>query len=250
MSDWLVEMKPRASENDLLHKELQLAQTENIELLLATGQLPEAVETCRQQISFWKEVQNHKPQEDVKPYLAGGYLTLIRVLTEMHEVDEANQVAAEASQMGLHSPQTLSLLSRNLVIALYVEPLPIAWRIGSDVPALAVEASQKAVDASPDNGIYWNTLGAALYCAGKWQSAIDALEKSMDLRNGGDASEWLFLAMAHWQLDQHELARAWYDKAVQWIEQNQSASDELLRLRVVATGVIGTSNASLPSNDR
>jgi tetratricopeptide (TPR) repeat protein len=168
----------------------------------------------------------------------------------MHKVDEANQAAAEADQVSLYSPQTLALLARNLVIALYLEPLPIAWRIGSDVPALAVEAAQKAVDASPDDGFYWNTLGAAQYCAGEWESAIEALEKSMDLRNGSDASEWLFLAMAHWQLDQHELARAWYDKAVQWIEQNQPASDELLRLRVVATGMIGTSNASLTSDDR
>jgi tetratricopeptide (TPR) repeat protein len=250
MSEWLVEMTPRVSRNDSLHKELHLAQIENLELLRATGQHFEAVKECRQHISFWKEVQRDMPQADAKPFLAGGYLTLIRVLTEMHKVDEANQAAAEADQVSLYSPQTLALLARNLVIALYLEPLPIAWRIGSDVPALAVEAAQKAVDASPDDGFYWNTLGAAQYCAGEWESAIEALEKSMDLRNGSDASEWLFLAMAHWQLDQHELARAWYDKAVQWIEQNQPASDELLRLRVVATGMIGTSNASLTSDDR
>jgi serine/threonine protein kinase/tetratricopeptide (TPR) repeat protein len=250
MSEWLVEISPRVSRNDSLQKELQLAQTENIELLLATGQLSEAVKACRQHISFWKEIQRYMPQADAKPFLAGGYLTLIRVLTEMHEVDEAHQAAAEADRLGLNSPQTLALLARNLVMALHLEPLPIAWRIGPDVPALAVEAAQKAVDASPDDGFYWNTLGAAQYCAGEWRSAIYALEESMDLRNSGDPSDWLFLAMSHWQLDQHEQARTFYDKAITWIDQNQSASDELLRLRAVATGVIGTSNASLTSDAR
>jgi tetratricopeptide (TPR) repeat protein len=208
------------------------------------------VEVCRQQTAFWEGVKHDMPQADIKPYLAGRYLTLTRLLTEMHEVNEANRVAAEANQMGLYSPQTLSLLARNLVIALYLEPLPIAWRIGLDVPALAVEASQKAVDASPDEGFYWNTLGAAQCCAGDWQGALVSLQKSMDLRSGGDATDWFFVAMAHWQLGRREEARTWHNKAIVWIEQNQPASDELQRLRAVATGVIGTSNASLTSDAR
>jgi tetratricopeptide (TPR) repeat protein len=250
MSEWLVEITPRVSKNDSLQKELQLAQTENLELLRATGQLSKAVEVCRQQTAFWNDVQRDMPQTDIKPYLAGRYLTLTCLFTEMHEVDEANQAAAEAEQMSLYSPQTLSQLARNLVIALYLEPLPIAWRIGSDARALAVESAQKAVDTSPDDGFYWNTLGAAQCCAGDWQSAMEALEKSMELRVGGDATDWFFVAMAHWQLGRREEARKWYDKAVEWMNKNQSESVELQRFRAAATGLIGTANTSLPSGAR
>jgi hypothetical protein len=239
MSIWLVEMAPRALENNLLHNELQLAQTENVELLLATGQPSAAAEVCRQHISFWKDIQRDMPQGDAKPFLAGGYLTLIRLLTEMHKVDEANQAAAEASQMGLYSPQTLARLARNLVIALYIEPLPIAWRIGPEVPALAIEAAQKAVDASPHDGFCWNTLGAAQCCAGDWHGALESLQRSMELRAGGDASDWFLIAMAHWQLGRHADAHTWYNKAVQWMDNNQSKNAEFERFRVVATGMIG-----------
>jgi tetratricopeptide (TPR) repeat protein len=243
MSDWLFETRPRASENEWLHKELQLAQTENVELLRATGQIPKAVDVCRQQTAFWEGVQHEMPQADIKPYLAGRYLTLTRLLTEMHEVDEANQAAAEANQLGLYSPQTLAQLARNLVMGVYLEPLPIAWRIGPDVPALAVEAAQKAVDASPQDGFYWNTLGAAQCCADDWQSALLSLQKAMDLRSGGDASDWFLMAMAHGQLSHHADARTWYNKGVQWMDNNQPKNVELKRFRVAATAMIGISDA-------
>jgi tetratricopeptide (TPR) repeat protein len=242
MSDWLLGMTPRAFELELLRKELQLAQTETLELLCATGQLPTAVEACRQHISFWKGVQRDMPQADIKPYLAGRYLTLIRLLSEMHEVDKANQAAAEADELGLNSPQTHARLARNLVIALYFEKLPLAWRIGPEVPALAVEAAQKAVDSSTQDGFYWNTLGAAQSCAGDWEGTLQSVERSMQLRSGGDASDWFLMAMAHWQLGRHAEAHTWYRKAVEWMNNNQSKADEFERFRVVATGTIGTSD--------
>jgi tetratricopeptide (TPR) repeat protein len=250
MSEWLLEMTPRASKNNSLHKELQLAQTDSIELLCATGQFSEAVGACRQQIEFWEGVQHDMPQAEIKPYLAGRYLTLTRLLTEMHEVDEANQAAAEANQMALYAPHTLAQLARNLVMGVYLEPLPIAWRIGPDVPALAVEAAQRAVDEAPQEGFYWNTLGAAQCCAGDWQGALESLQKSMELRSGGDVSDWFLMALAHWQLNHHEEARTWYNKAVLWTDENQPNNDELHRFRVVATGTIGISDAEPTINNR
>ena len=70
---------------------------------------------------------------------------------------------------------------------------------------------------APDSGGLWNTLGVAHYRAGDWNAAQAALEKSITLRKEGDAFDWFFLAMAHWQLKNQDEARKWYDKAVEWI---------------------------------
>jgi uncharacterized protein HemY len=80
-------------------------------------------------------------------------------------------------------------------------------------PARAVSFAQKAVNQVRQNGGFWNTLGMAQYRAGQWQKAVTALEKAMALGKGGNSSDWLFLAMAHWQLGEKEAARRWYDKA-------------------------------------
>src|SRR5262245_33636016 len=73
----------------------------------------------------------------------------------------------------------------------------------------AVELAKKAVQLAPKEGRFWNTLGLAQYRAGKWQPAIDALNQSMELRQGGDAVDWLFHAMAHQKLGDKENARQW-----------------------------------------
>ena len=109
-----------------------------------------------------------------------------------------------------------------------------------DLPR-AVELAKKGVDLAPNDGAIWNTLGVAQYHAGDWQAAIDGLQKAMDLRNGGDASDWFFLAMAHWQLDQKDEARTWYDKAVEWMDKKQPKNEELLRFRAEAAKLLGIS---------
>ena len=40
------------------------------------------------------------------------------------------------------------------------------------------------------------------------------------------ANQWLFLAMAHWQLGHQKAARQWYDRAVEWIEKNKEAVEK------------------------
>jgi Flp pilus assembly protein TadD len=101
-------------------------------------------------------------------------------------------------------------------------------------PAQAVELAKKAVALDPNKGDSWNTLGVAQYRAGDWKAAITALEKSMELRKGGDANDWFFLAMAHWQRGDKKDARNWYDRAVMWMEKHQPRNEELLRFRAEA----------------
>jgi serine/threonine protein kinase/tetratricopeptide (TPR) repeat protein len=101
-------------------------------------------------------------------------------------------------------------------------------------PKRAIELAKKATELAPKEGNHWNTLGAAYYYAGDWKAAIAALEKSMELRKGGDAFDWFFLAMARWQLGDKKDARKWYDQAVQWMDKNQHKDEELRRFRAEA----------------
>jgi tetratricopeptide (TPR) repeat protein len=98
----------------------------------------------------------------------------------------------------------------------------------------AVKSAQHAVDLAPKNGNFWNTLGVAQYRAGAFQVAIEALNKSMELSKGGNSHDWFFLAMAHWQLDEKDKAREWYDRAVEWMVKHNPEGEELRRFRTEA----------------
>ncbi len=50
--------------------------------------------------------------------------------------------------------------------------------------------------------------------------------------------DWLFLAMAHWQLGDKGAARKWYDQAVQWMEKFAPRNDEILRFRAEAAALL------------
>ena len=102
----------------------------------------------------------------------------------------------------------------------------------------AVEFAQKATKAAPEMFTYWGTLGVAHYRAGDWRAAADALERSMRMNQGGDACDWLFLAMARCQLGDKEQARRWYEQAVRAAKENKPLSNcdpgELRRFRTEA----------------
>jgi superkiller protein 3 len=90
-------------------------------------------------------------------------------------------------------------------------------------PKRAVKLAWTAVCAAPRQGEFWNTLGVARYRAGDWKAAVAAFDKSMELRAGGDAFDWFFLAMIQQKLGDPAEARKRYDQAVQWVEKNGPA---------------------------
>jgi tetratricopeptide (TPR) repeat protein len=82
-----------------------------------------------------------------------------------------------------------------------------------------VRLAERAVKAAPKNWVYLNTLGAAHYRAGQWDTAIQRLNEGVQAHGkGGTASDWLFLAMAHQRLGHNDKAKKWLDKAVKWID--------------------------------
>jgi uncharacterized protein HemY len=79
----------------------------------------------------------------------------------------------------------------------------------------------------------------AVYRAGDWKRAAEALEKSMSLHQGGDANDWFFLAMAHWRQNQPAEARKWLDQAVTWTKKNQPRNPELQRFQAEVETLMG-----------
>ena len=128
----------------------------------------------------------------------------------------------------------------------------LAWMLATGAvaeirnPEKAVALATKAVELAPQQGMYWNTLGVAQYRAGDWKAAIEALDKSMELRSGGDSRDWFFLAMAHWKLDDKKKARQWYDKAVKWMDGNMPEDEELRRFRAEAEALMEITEPSVP----
>lgn len=78
-------------------------------------------------------------------------------------------------------------------------------------PGLALELARVALKPGwirpAQKGPFWNTFGVALYRAGDWRAAVEALSTSAALQKGGDATDFFFLAMAHWQLGERDVAR-------------------------------------------
>jgi serine/threonine protein kinase/Flp pilus assembly protein TadD len=106
-------------------------------------------------------------------------------------------------------------------------------------PSQAVALAERALQLDPDDLFVWNTLGVARYRNGNYQEAIRTLEKSVQVRKGGNSFDWFFLAMAQARMDNRAMARRWYDRAVAWMEKNQPADPELKRFRAEAEEALG-----------
>jgi tetratricopeptide (TPR) repeat protein len=102
----------------------------------------------------------------------------------------------------------------------------VAW-YGSLAPGVdarleaLVRLAELAVNGAPaaqsnaDNSVpaaYQNTLGAALYRAGRFEEAIRRLEEGIKLQNGPSLpQDWVFLAMAHHRLGHRDQAHRYLE---------------------------------------
>jgi eukaryotic-like serine/threonine-protein kinase len=152
---------------------------------------------------------------------------------------EAEQVFREAVEL---DPDDTSVLNG------------LAWLLANRADASprdlerALDLARKAVKKVPKQGEFWNTLGVAYYRTGDWKSAAEAIEKSMALRNGGDAGDWFVLAMIRWRQGDQAEARKQYDRGVAWMKQRAKEhgliDPDLPRLQAEAKALLGESPTS------
>jgi hypothetical protein len=82
-------------------------------------------------------------------------------------------------------------------------------------------------------------LGGVLFRAGKWEEAIRQLNEAIKAEGkGGTATDWLFLAMAHYRGGYAGEARKWLNKALAHLD------------RIEEEGAKEGAKASLPWNAR
>jgi tetratricopeptide (TPR) repeat protein len=78
-----------------------------------------------------------------------------------------------------------------------------------------VRLAELGVNGAPERGKadFLNTLGVALYRAGRFAEAVRRLEEGIQERKGVSLeADWVFLAVAHHRLGHHDEARRWLDR--------------------------------------
>ena len=81
-----------------------------------------------------------------------------------------------------------------------------------------------------------------------WNESIAAGKRSMALRKGGRASDWFFLAMAHWRKGEKVEARKWFDKAIAWTREKDPKNVELLQFWNEAAKLLALPGPSEPGH--
>jgi serine/threonine protein kinase/WD40 repeat protein/tetratricopeptide (TPR) repeat protein len=86
-------------------------------------------------------------------------------------------------------------------------------------PEKVVQWAERAYEQSQSQDTR-NTLGAALYRAGKWAEAVKMLDqKPLDQNYGARAAfDWIFLSMAHHRLAHFEKAKEFLEKTTDWTD--------------------------------
>jgi serine/threonine-protein kinase len=212
-------------------------------LMLRRGRPAEAEEAFRQAITQYEKVgadfpayQNHRKGHEAARQMLAHVLAVKPSWEDAVETQEGaklqaagqNRAVAEAygKAVARHEMRRQEFADQATYLRLLANKQNrLAWFLVMcpDMqvrdPMQSVQWARKAVENAPQEGGFWNTLGAAHYRAGDWQECITALERSMQLRHGGDGFDWLFLAMASHRLGKADEAAMWLDKAVDWIAQ-------------------------------
>ncbi len=116
--------------------------------------------------------------------------------------------------------------ANNAVWCSIFAPKPVA-----DAEKLLLVARKTLAD-DPEDFNHLNTLGAALYRAGKSEESIRVLEEGIRLEGkGGSGWDWIFLAMAHQERGRSAQAKKWLAKADAWFQEFLEGKSEAPRSR-------------------
>jgi hypothetical protein len=119
-----------------------------------------------------------------------------------------------------------------------------------DYAARAVKLAERAVEVKSDSAAYQNTLGVARLRAGDLSGAAEALGRSMELGGGGQAIDWLAMALVEQQLDREDKAREWLAKADAWIEEQTRIDRDTRRFRAEVAAVLDATSPTTEPSER
>jgi Flp pilus assembly protein TadD len=241
----LVQREARSLVEALLAKPLPKA-----EVLARIGRDAMITESVRQEAlalaePAWRSMVQREAQALVQSLFAK-LLLRPEVLESVRRNDKLSEsVRQEALSLARHYPQGAGRFN------------DASWEVVRQAGAkeadyrLALHRAEVAYRLVPQKVSYLTTLGVAQYRAGRYPEAVDTLAQAERLvplahHEGSLPVVLTFLAMAHWQLGKKEEARQWYDKAMQWLQENKqllekhvSRQEELGRFRAEAEELLG-----------
>ena len=92
------------------------------------------------------------------------------------------------------------------------------------------DAIDKAIAEQPKRTNVLPDRARALYFAGykNWKGSVGDFQKIIKQRNGSDAFDRFNLAIGLAKTGKSEEARSWFNRGVEWMEQNKGSEDEEL----------------------
>jgi tetratricopeptide (TPR) repeat protein len=224
--------------NEELRAELAIAHGDLLILERKSGLKKEAFETLQTLVDLRQRLVDDFPANGTYPICVAYYqIELLKELEDAGRADDAEQIRQRIRASVMGEAQAIwndARLCNNL-----------AWALASRRQSqaqdtmLAIELARKAVQLEPKRGPFWNTMGVAHYRAGQFHEAIRAFGESMQFRDGGDANDWLFLAMAYQRLNETDRAKGWLDRSLSWITAHPSDDPQLAQFRDEAALVLG-----------
>jgi tetratricopeptide (TPR) repeat protein len=215
---------------------------------------------------------------------AEAYHHRAHVLVDLNRLDDAVGDLTEAIRRRPDDPHARVFRARiHLTFARYqpaITDLEAALAVGRDEPSIrellaygcnnlawelvnaagprreldrALALIRRALAVAPNPETFLNTLGVIQYRTGRYAEAVSTLERSLAVGGGlFDGFDLLFLAMAHHRLRQEDQARARYDRAVRWLDGQETLgsrySKELAAFRAEAEAVLAGPASGLPED--
>jgi superkiller protein 3 len=200
--------------------------------LHAKGRLNEATDACRRGLDLlhyqgWMDsiADNFVAESENHPTDPSTHLAVGVVMLENGQLDEAIDAFHKVLELELNHGLALYYLGNALRQQGKLEEAIRAYRRAIQIDATYAHAHRD--------------LGVALMAQNDPQAARKALQKSMDLSDGGDARDWFWVAMSEWQLGNEQEAHRWYKQAVRWMDENDPENRRLVAARAEAEKTLG-----------
>jgi serine/threonine protein kinase/WD40 repeat protein len=166
---------------------------------------------------------------------------LLRRATNFQKLGDYNRALIDLGQFLRYDPDLVGLSEQTARLCNIVAWHQIVSKTNNVTEVLCL--AQRATELAPFNPAYQNTLGAALYRAGRWQACVDCLERNLPGNRAIASYDLFFLAMGYQRLGRTERARDCFDRANKWLEAQIRPSEqnvkELAAFRAEAAAVLG-----------
>ena len=164
----------------------------------------EAIKTASKAISIQEQLVASLPEvESLKNDLTEGVLILARSLQAAQDFEGAAKQYRRSLEIAPNNPESANSYAWMLVNETSLSP---------ENASHALQLAEKATQGVPTNANYWNTLALTYYRSSRFSDAAIAIERAIELGNGGTSLDWFFKAMIYGKLQNCDEAQIWFLK--------------------------------------